>query len=163
MTGFARRIGMGLVALALWCGTTAAQGWQHLGKVQRVDKLKDGVELTAGAAKVRVTAFRNGVFRVRLAPNGSFAKDHSWAVIESADPPQVLIGENQKEVQIIANSLVANIRKSPLLITFSRLDGLVYLADEPSLPMAPRPRLEENAIGRKLLWAGRQSWSDEPP
>jgi alpha-glucosidase len=136
MTGFARRIGMGLVALALWCGTTAAQGWQHLGKVQRVDKLKDGVELTAGAAKVRVTAFRNGVFRVRLAPNGSFAKDHSWAVIESADPPQVLIGENQKEVQIIANSLVANIRKSPLLITFSRLDGLVYLADEPSLPMA---------------------------
>jgi alpha-glucosidase len=136
MTGFARRIGIGLLVLALWCGTAAAQGWQHLGKVQRVDKLKDGVELSAGGAKIRVTAFRDAVFRVRVAPNGSFAKDHSWAVIESADPPQVLIEENQKEVKIIANSLVAIIRKSPLLITVSRLDGLVYLADEPSLPMA---------------------------
>src|SRR5882762_7870352 len=62
MTGLARRIGIGLLASALGCGIAVAQGWQHVGKVQRVEKLKDGVELIAGSAKVRVTVFRDGIF-----------------------------------------------------------------------------------------------------
>ena len=82
MTSFVRSIGIGLFASALASGVVFAQGWQHLGKVQRVERLKDGVELTSGSARVRVTVFRDGVFRVRLAPNGTFAKDFSWAVIE---------------------------------------------------------------------------------
>ena len=59
MTGFAQRIGIGLLASVLGSGFAAAQGWQHLGKVQRIEKLKDGVELTASEAKVRVTVFRD--------------------------------------------------------------------------------------------------------
>jgi alpha-glucosidase len=136
MTGFARRLGTALLVLALWCGAAAAQGWQHLGKVQRVDKLKDGVELSAGAAKVRVTAFRGGVFRVRVAPNGSFPKDFSWALIESSEPPALKIEESPKEVRITAGSVVATIQKSPLLINFFDDSGNTLLADEPSLPMA---------------------------
>src|SRR6266851_8098340 len=86
MTGLARRMGMGLLASALGSGMALAEGWQHIGKVQHVEKRKDGVELTAGTAKVRITAFREGVFRVRVAPNGIFPKDLSWAVIESPEP-----------------------------------------------------------------------------
>ena len=41
-----------------------AQGWRHAGDVDRVEKLADGVELSAGRARVRVTAFRDGIFRV---------------------------------------------------------------------------------------------------
>ena len=74
MIGFAQRIGIWFLASALGSGFAAAQGWQHLGKVQRVEKLKDGVELTAGTAKVRITAFRDGVFRVRLAPTVLFPR-----------------------------------------------------------------------------------------
>ena len=48
---FARCMGMGLLASGLFCGGVLAQGWQHLGKVQSVEKLKDGVELTAGPRK----------------------------------------------------------------------------------------------------------------
>jgi len=136
MTGFARCLGIALLVLALWCGTAAAQGWQHLAKVQQVDKLKDGVELTAGGAKIRVTAFRDGVFRVRVAPNGSFPKDFSWALIESSEPPALKIEESPKEVRITAGSVVATIQKSPVLINFSDARGNVLLADEPSLPMA---------------------------
>src|SRR5437879_2426852 len=87
MTRFARRIGIGLLASALGCGIAVAQGWQHVSKVRRVEKLKDGVELTTGAAKVRITIFRDGMFRVRVAPNGTFPKNSSWAVIESPEPP----------------------------------------------------------------------------
>jgi alpha-glucosidase len=136
MTGFAQRIGIGLLASVLGSGFAAAQGWQHLGKVQRVEKLKDGVELTAGAAKVRVTVFRDGVFRVRLAPNGTFPKDSSWAVIESPEPPAFKIEENPKQIRIAAGSVVATVQRSPLLINFSDAAGNVLLADEPSLPMA---------------------------
>jgi alpha-glucosidase len=136
MTGFARRIGIGLLASALGCGIAFAQGWQHIGKVERVEKLKDGVELTAGKAKVRVTAFRAGIFRVRVAPDGNFQKDFSWALIESPEPPAVKIEESQKEIRIISGNVIAAVQRAPLLITFSDSAGTVYLADEPSFPMA---------------------------
>jgi len=136
MTGFARRIGIGLLASVLWCGTAVAQGWQHIGKVQRVEKVKDGVELAAGAAKVRITVFRDGIFRIRVAPDGSFPKDFSWAVIESPEPPAVKIEENQKEIRILSGNVIATVQKSPLLIQFSDAAGMVYLADEPAMPMA---------------------------
>jgi alpha-glucosidase len=136
MRGFARRIGVWLLASALGCGTAFAQGWQHIGKVQRVEKLKDGVEITAGAAKVRVTAFRDGIFRVRVAPDGNFPKDFSWALIESPEPPAFKVEENQEEIRIIAGSVVGTVQRSPLLINFSDAAGNVLLADEPNLPMA---------------------------
>jgi alpha-glucosidase len=136
MTRFVRRIGMGMLVCALAGAVTHAQGWQHLGKVQRVEKLQDGVELTSGAAKVRITAFNEGVFRVRLAPTGVFAKDSSWAVIVSPEPPVLKIEENQKEIRIITSRLIATIQKSPLLINFAEPAGSVLLADEPTLPMA---------------------------
>jgi alpha-glucosidase len=136
MTGLVRRIGIGFLLCVLGCGIALPQGWQHLGKVQRVEKLKDGVELTAGAAKVRVTVFRDRIFRVRVAPDGTFPKDFSWALIESPEPPAVQIEENQKEIRITSGNVVASIQRAPLLINFSDAAGTVYLADEPDLPMA---------------------------
>src|SRR5260370_39086104 len=135
MTGLARRIGIGLLASAVGCGIAVAQGWQHLGKVQRVEKLKDGVELTSGAAKVRITVFRDGIFRVRVAPDANFPKDFSWAVIESPEPPAVKIEENEKEIRILSGNVIATVQKSPLLTTFFDAAETVYLADEPALPM----------------------------
>lgn len=136
MTRLTQRIEIALLASVLWCGSVLAQGWQHVGNVQRVQKLKDGVELTCEVAKVRVTAFRDGVFRVRVAPNGTFPNDFSWAVIESADPPPVKIEETPKEIRIIAGSVIATAQRSPLLINFADAGGKVLLADEPRLPMA---------------------------
>jgi alpha-glucosidase len=136
MTGLVRRIGIGLLASALGSGIAVAQGWQHIGKVQRVEKFEDGIELTAGAAKVRLTVFRDGVFRVRAAPSGTFPKDFSWAVVESSERPTFKVEENQKEIRITVGSVVATVQRSPLLISFSDAAGNVLLADEPNLPMA---------------------------
>jgi alpha-glucosidase len=112
-----------------------AQGWQHLGNVQKVEKLTDGLELTAGKAKVRVTVFREGIFRVRVAPAGAFAKDFSWAVIESPDPPALKVDDAKDEVRLTSGNIVARIRKSPLLIDFLRDAGDVLVADDSDLPM----------------------------
>jgi alpha-glucosidase len=122
---------VGCAAASISCG----QGWQHVGNVQRADKLPDGIELTAGKVKVRVTVFRDRVFRVRVAPNGAFPKDFSWAVIEAPQPPAVKIDESKDTVNVAAGDTVARIHKSPLLIDFSNAKGDVLVADNPDLPM----------------------------
>src|SRR5580700_4290667 len=142
-----RERGTSMPRLASWSGVTlllsaisgnsaAATGWQHIGDVQHVEKRKDGVELTAGSAKLRVTVFRDGVIRVRLAPQGFFPKDFSWAVIESPDPPAISVLDGKNELRLTAGRVVVIVKKTPLLITFADLAGNVLLADEPSLPMA---------------------------
>jgi len=134
---------MGLLICVLGSTAAAAQGWRHIGKVERVttfkDGLQDGVELTAGQAKVRVAQFYNGVIRVRVAPHGRFPKDFSWALTETplnyiSAPTQIHDGKS--EVTMIAGQIHVSVAKSPLLITFSDASGNVLLADEPSLPMA---------------------------
>ena len=143
MRPLVRRIGMGLLVSALGSTPGLAQGWQHIGKVERVEAFKEGlqngVELTAGQAKVRVTQFYNGVIRVRVAPKGHFPKDSSWALAETpldyVSAP-VQIHDEKNEVKVTAGAIHVSIEKSPLLITFSDASGNVLLADEPSLPMA---------------------------
>src|SRR5215475_9139277 len=84
----------------------SAQGWQHIGNVQHVTKLKDGVELAAGKAKVRITAFREDVFRVRVAPDGNFPKDFSWAVIAEPAPPVLKVEDAGDSVKVIAGGTI---------------------------------------------------------
>ena len=123
-----------ILALSSACGF--AQGWQHLGSVQRVEKLKDGVELTAGRAKVRITAFNDAIVRVRVAPQGNFPKDSSWAIIGTPQPPAVKVDDAKNELKMTAGNTTVLVQKSPLLIRFADPAGNVLLADEPSLPMA---------------------------
>jgi alpha-glucosidase len=128
--------GIGLLVCAISGGSTAATGWQHIGNVQHVEKLQDGVELTAGSAKVRITAFRDGVIRVRLAPQGSFPKDFSWAVIEPPEPPAINVEDSKAELRMAVGRVVVIVKKTPLLIAFADAAGNVLLAEQPSLPMA---------------------------
>jgi alpha-glucosidase len=117
-------------------GAAFGQGWQHIGNADRVEKLPDGVELSSGQARVRVTIFREGIVRVRVAPQGIFPKDFSWAVIESPEPPAVKIEESKQDVRIVTSLVVVLIQKSPILISFLDPSGNAVLADEPALPMA---------------------------
>ena len=89
MSAFIFRVTVGLFLSVLFSIASSAQGWHHLGDVQDVETLKDGMVLTAGKAKVRITAFRDGVVRVRVAPSGTFPKDFSWAIVQTPDVPPV--------------------------------------------------------------------------
>ena len=124
------------LAFAFCATSTSAQGWQHLGAVQRVEKVADGLELTAGHARVRITAFSDSVIRVRVAPEGKFSKDFSWAVIASPQPPAINIADTKIELRMTAGNTTVLVQKSPLLIRFADAAGNVLLADEPALPMA---------------------------
>ena len=128
-----------LLVVVLWVTAstrTRAQGWQQVGNVQTVEKRNDGVVLTAGAAKVQITFFRPGIVRVRVAPNGAFPKDFSWAVIQEAKAPAVTVKDGKEQVLVSDDEVVVRVKKSPLLINFEDTQGNTVLADEPSLPMA---------------------------
>ncbi len=85
---------------------------------------------------MRVTVFREGIVRVRVAPQGTFPKDFSWAVIEPPEASTVKIEESNQDVRIVTSRVVVLIEKSPILISFIDPFGNAVLADEPALPMA---------------------------
>ncbi|MEQ1472530.1 MAG: TIM-barrel domain-containing protein [Candidatus Acidiferrum sp.] len=156
MSGFTWRLVAGLFFCAILCTADRAQGWHHLGNVQSVEKLNDGVELTAGPAKVRITSFKEGVVRVRVAPNGKFPEDFSWAIVEQPQPAVVSIEDIANSVRISAGDITVEVNKSPLLIKFSNKSGTTTLEDQPSLPMGwdgdnihvwKRMPLDENYFG----------------
>jgi alpha-glucosidase len=132
----ARRAAALLLALAFSAAAASAQGWRAVGAVTNVETRPDGVELAAGSAKVRITAFAPGVMRVRLAPNGGFPKDASWAVAEAAAPPAVRIDDGVDELKLSMGDISVLVTKSPLTVRFADAAGNTVLADEPALPMA---------------------------
>jgi len=132
----ARLILVVLFAVAAFSPFAIAEGWQHLGAIQHVEKLPNGVELSAGNSKVRVTVFRDGVIRVRVAPKGTFPKDTSWAVIETPEPSAINVEDGNEDVRLSTGNTEVLIHKSPLLISFADAQGRVILADESTLPMA---------------------------
>jgi alpha-glucosidase len=125
-----------LLILALASVAASAQGWKAVGAATNVDVLPDGVELTAGNAKVRVTSFREGVIRVRFAPNGGFTTGASWALAEGPRPTAVSIDDEPDVLTLKAGAVTVIVAKSPLSIRFVDPAGAVLSADEPALPMA---------------------------
>ena len=116
--------------------SASAQGWKTVGAVTNVDMLPDGIELTAGSAKVRVTSYREGVLRIRFAPNGGFPKDMSWALAEDAHPTAVRIDDRPDEVSLTAGTVTAIVAKSPLSIRFVDAAGKTLSSDVAGMPMA---------------------------
>ncbi|MDP9339211.1 MAG: glycoside hydrolase family 31 protein [Acidobacteriota bacterium] len=156
MSGFGLRVAGGLFLCAMLGAGASAQGWRHLGNVHDVEKLQDGMELTAGPAKIRITSFREGIVRVRVAPTGKFPEDFSWAIVEQPQPVPVAIEDGANTVHMTAGEISIQVNKAPLLIKFSNTAGATILEDEPSLPMAfdgdnmhiwKRMPLDENYFG----------------
>lgn len=126
-----------LTIVLYFAGTSLfAQGWQHVGKVDHLETRPDGVELTSGEAKVRVTYVREGIVRVRVAPRGNFPKDESWAIVEKLQPPAVSVKDSSNQVTLSSGDVRVTIHKSPLLVDFADGHGRAVVRDEPSLPMA---------------------------
>ena len=127
--------------------------------VQDVETLKDVDDLTAGTAKVRITAFRDGIVRVRVAPNGNFPNDFSWAVMQAPEAPASFDrGRHEGSAHDRGRYSSWRSTRAPLLINFWTAAGVPILEDQPSLPMAWDGEnihvVETHAAGRELFWVG---------
>jgi alpha-glucosidase len=128
------------VALAFaFAGQAGAVGWRHLGDAGRIERRPDGVIVQSGPARLQVSVHADGVFRVRLAPDGRLDGDASWAVVQGAEPTTVTIDETRDAIRVRGDGVTAIVHRSPLRVDFVDGDGRALLADDASLPMAWLP------------------------
>jgi alpha-glucosidase len=125
-----------LCALSSVPSVVAADTRQSLGNVTRVQKLANGVELAAGKSLVRVAAVSDSAVRVRVARDGRFPQDHSWAVLPEAvkAPPTVQVSDSPQAVEFSIAGGKVRMEKRPLRISFLDPSGKVLQAE--SRPMA---------------------------
>src|SRR5258708_15117568 len=77
--------GIALLAVSFSTAQTAAaaQPASTFDAVSSFHALRDGIEIQAGAATLRITALRDDIVRVRISP-GALPEDASWAVLPVA-------------------------------------------------------------------------------
>lgn len=114
-------------------------GWRSLGSLAGYTLDADGLLLDCGEARVRITAERGGIIRVRLAPTGVFGRDHSWAVVpapEESAPGPWRVEENGDAIFLHAEATSVRIQRSPCRIAFLSADGDLICADDASKGMS---------------------------
>ena len=115
----------------------AAQ-WVSVGNVDSVTSHRGNeIALYAGRSTVYVNVLASDLIRIRLAPEGRFAPDISWAVVKD-NWPQVNaeIVESPSAVTISTQDLTVTITKFPLRFSFADREGHTLNEDEPSKGMA---------------------------
>ncbi|HEY1263245.1 MAG TPA: hypothetical protein VGF06_06960, partial [Terriglobales bacterium] len=118
-----------LVVLSLPC--FAADDWQALPPVTSVHILRNGVELMAGKSAIQVVAVRDDVIRIRVARNGKFPPDFSWAVLPETvrNPPPVDVSDSPQAVRFSTKNGSVRLEKSPLRIVFLDPAGKTLQSD----------------------------------
>ncbi len=98
--------------------------------------LRDGIAIQAGPATLRITALRNDILRVRIAPGSALPEDASWAVLPGPRSKSVEVQptEDATSVGFRTASLDVRVERSPLRIVVRDLAGNVICADAPGRP-----------------------------
>jgi len=116
----------------------ARASWEPLGNVTAVVRQPHAIVLTAGKAKVSITAINEAVIRVRVAPTGVSPANFSWAVaLESNAPTGNFDVQDSGGILTASTSAVkVRVEKAPLRISFLDAAGQVIVQDDPRHPMA---------------------------
>ncbi|PYX40829.1 MAG: alpha-glucosidase, partial [Acidobacteria bacterium] len=112
--------------------------WRPLGEVTAVEKLANGVELSAAKTRVRITVLAPNVVRLRYSAEGNFAPDQSFAVLPGAFPesPKIQIEDSTNAVVVGTGDLQVRIEKSPMRVAFLDPHGQVISEDHPRYPVS---------------------------
>src|SRR4051812_13636430 len=130
-----------LILSAFFCASffaLAQAEWRPLPAIGNVTKLNNGVELQAGKARIRVTALTDTVIRIRVAPDGNFSTQESWAVVPEAKTwlAAVRLADESGRVEISTSSLRVRIQKNPPAIAILNSAGEIIAQDAATKPMA---------------------------
>lgn len=147
-----------LSVILLWLAfaAPALATWHHLGSVTSVEASGDQVLIRCGEASVMVTAFRPGVARIRLAPDGVFDREFSWAVEDLLPRGQVVgVAEDDQiirfQIEPAAGDLEASrlrfeIQKKPCRIKVYDGNLRLLVADDADRGMSWRKRKPVNDV-----------------
>ena len=112
-------------------------GFVRLDRVAASRAIENGIEISAGAAVMQVTALREDVLRVRVGPGGQLPEDASWAVLAAARTASVTVeAENSATaVGFKTAKLHVSIRRDPLELMVTDMEGHVIAEHLPGRPI----------------------------
>jgi alpha-glucosidase len=112
-------------------------GFVRLDRVTASRPIANGIEIRSGAARMRITALRDDLLRVRVAPSDVLPEDSSWAVLASARTAAVAVTpeESAAAVGFRTAKLRVTVRREPLRMTVTDLEGRVISEDKPGRPI----------------------------
>lgn len=147
----------GLMTLAITI--QAAGQWTHLGDVDSFESQKESLLVGCGPARVRIDAVNDFVLRVRMAPDGLFERDFSWAVLD-ASPRQVFADVNASEKAITARTAAFQIKvfRQPFGLELRDVEGNVVLENANNQSLAWHEKPTTVAEGRLPALRGVSAW-----
>jgi alpha-glucosidase len=115
---------------------SAAQSGISLEAVTGFQARPDGIDIQAGPASLRITALREDILRVRIAPGNTFPEDTSWAVLPGPRSKSVDVHPTQdaKSVGFHTAALDVQVERAPLRLIVRDLAGNVISADAVDRP-----------------------------
>ena len=147
MPDFYSRTWVAFLAIAI-ASTLAARAQTAVGSPPAVtleavtgsQPLRDGIELQAGSATVRITALRDDIARVRISADGSLPEDASWAVLPASRSKTVDVRPIDDAASAGFRTAVLEVRieRNPLRIVIRDLSGNVICADALGRPVTFR-------------------------
>jgi alpha-glucosidase len=133
-----------LALIAVSVSTLAVAGTARPAPQQRVvvesvgssQQLRDGIAIQAGPSTLRITALRDDILRVRIAPGSMLPEDASWAVLSASREKSVEVEQMQDASYVGFRTKLLDVRveRSPLRIVVRDLAGNVICADAPGRP-----------------------------
>ncbi len=108
----------------------------RLDRVTAVQPLANGITIRAGAAVLHITALRDDLLRVRVAPDGRFPEDASWTVLTASrvDAVNVIAENTNADVGFKTAKLRVTIHRDPMSLRVTDLEGRVIVEN-----FSPRP------------------------
>jgi len=99
---------------------------------------RDGLQIQAGAATLRITALRDDIVRVRVVPTGDLPEDASWAVLPEARTKSIEVhpSEDAAAVGFRTAALEVRVDRNPMRLVIRDLSGKIISADAIGRPVA---------------------------
>jgi alpha-glucosidase len=93
--------------------------------------LPDGIAIQAGGATLRITALRDDIVRVRIAPGSTLPEDASWAVLPASRTKSVDVQPTQDATSVgfRTKALDVRVERNPLRIVVRDLASNIICAD----------------------------------
>jgi alpha-glucosidase len=112
-------------------------GFVRLDRVTASRAIPNGIEIRSGTAIVQITALRDDVLRVRIGASGQLPEDASWAVLPAARNTEVPVSPQNSATAVGFKTakLQVAVRKDPLELTVTDLEGHVIAEDLPGSPI----------------------------
>jgi alpha-glucosidase len=114
----------------------ASQARVVLESVSSSQPLPEGIAIQAGDASLRITALRDDIVRIRIAPGAGLPEDASWAVLPGPRTKTVAVQpfNDEKSIGFRTAAMEVRIERSPLRLVIRDLAGNVICADALARP-----------------------------